>query len=389
MVSGKKLGLIMVLLTLLSIVIFSTTGQKSSAEQPLHKIVIFKQGVDVDASLEAVKIAGGTVKKTLLIINGQAITLPSKAAEKALAKNPQVFRIDDDIQVTATKPPASKESTPSQPLQMLPWGIDKIDAEIAWSVTTGQGVKVAIIDTGIDTNHPDLQGNIKGGINTISSRKSYQDDNGHGTHVAGTIAAIDNTIGVAGTAPKAHIYAVKALDRNGSGYLSDIIEGLQWSVNNEMQVVNLSLGTNSNIQSLHDAIKAAYDAGVILVAAAGNDGPYSNSVDYPARYPETMAVSAIDNQDQIAGWSSRGPEVDLAAPGVSVLSTWNDDYYKNISGTSMATPHVTGTVALALSVHGPMAPAAMKNHLKATAEDLGLATELQGAGLVDAQAAVQ
>ncbi|MHB8984013.1 MAG: S8 family serine peptidase [Carboxydocellales bacterium] len=159
-----------------------------------------------------------------------------------------------------------------------------------------------------------------------------------------------------GTAPQVEIYSVKALDRTGSGYLSDIIEGLQWAVTNKMQVISMSLGTNSDNQSFHDAIIAVYNAGIIQVAAAGNDGPTDNSVDFPAKYPETIAVSAIDNLGQIPSWSSRGPEVDLAAPGVNINSTWNNDLYKVISGTSMATPHVTGTVALTIAAKGQMAP---------------------------------
>ncbi|MFZ3171783.1 MAG: S8 family serine peptidase, partial [Carboxydocellales bacterium] len=125
------------------------------------------------------------------------------------------------------------------------------------------------------------------------------------------------------------------------------------------------------------------------VAAAGNDGPTDNSVDFPAKYPETIAVSAIDNLGQIPSWSSRGPEVDLAAPGVDINSTWNNDLYKVISGTSMATPHVTGTVALTIAAKGQMAPDAMKEYLKSKAKNLGLPPNLQGAGLVDALASVQ
>jgi subtilisin family serine protease len=369
----------------MSFVFFSFSNVAITAEQSQHKIVIFKDGVNDSKTSEIIAKVGGSIKKPLPLIHGKAIVLPTKAAEKALKKYPEVLRIDEDIEITITKAPA----TSVQPAQSLPWGVDLIDAELAWVSSTGQAVKVAIIDTGVDRNHPDLSANIKGGINTINSAKTYQDDNGHGTHVAGIIGAVNNSIGVVGTAPQVDIYSVKALGRSGSGYLSDIIEGLQWAVTNKMQVISMSLGTNSDNQSFHDAIRAVYNAGIIQVAAAGNDGPTDNSVDFPAKYPETIAVSAIDNLGQIPSWSSRGAEVDLAAPGVDINSTWNNDLYKVISGTSMATPHVTGTVALTIAAKGQMAPDAMKKYLKSKAKNLGLPTNLQGAALVDALASVQ
>ncbi len=380
--------------TIFFLLIFSVITLASSwaapSEQMQHKIVIFKKGMDDRTAAEIIGKAGGTFKKSLKLINGGAVILPSKAAEKALAQNPNVLRIDEDIQITI-----SKTRQPIQPAQVLPWGVDRIDADVVWNVYTGSTVKVAVVDTGVDINHPDLQGNIRGGINTINPKKSYQDDNGHGTHVAGIIAAANNSIGVVGTAPQVQIYAVKVLNSNGTGFLSDIIEGLQWAVNNKMQVINMSLGTNTDVQSFHDAVKAVYAAGVVQVAAAGNDGPSDNSVDYPAAYPETIAVSAIDSQNQIASWSSRGPEVNLAAPGVGIKSTWNDDLYKEISGTSMAAPHVTGTVALTITAKGLTPPDGwnfpdyIKFCLTSKAENLGFSPNVQGAGLVNAEAAVQ
>lgn len=378
----------MMILAVVSVLTLGATGVFSS-EPPQRKIVVFKKGVDSGSALKIIEKAGGKFKKYYKIINARSVELPSEAAGIALSQNPEVLRIDDDIQVSINK----ASSTAVKPTQVLPWGVNRIDADLVWGTTTGQAVKVAIIDTGIDTNHPDLQANIKDGINTISATKGYQDDNGHGTHVAGIIGAVNNTVGVIGVAPKVSLYVIKALDRNGSGYLSDIIEGLQWAVDNHMQVVNMSIGTNSDILSFREAIAAAYNAGLIMVVAAGNDGPTANSVDYPAAYPGTIAVAATDSNGQIASWSSRGPQVDIAAPGVNINSTWNNDNYKTISGTSMATPHVTGTAALILSAKDPMTPPmtldAMRTQLMMTAENLGFAAELQGAGLVDAQKGIQ
>ena len=184
---------------------------------------------------------------------------------------------------------------------------------------------------------------------------------------------------------------MKILDRNGSGYVSSIIAGLDWAVKNNMQIVNMSLGTNTDVQALHNAVDAASAAGVLLVAAAGNDGdgnPATDNVDYPARYSSVIAVGATASNDSIASWSSDGAEVEVSAPGVSILSAWNDGYYKTISGTSMASPHAVGTLALMLA--SGVAPANARALLQTTSKDLG-ASDFDvffGYGLVDAQKAV-
>jgi subtilisin family serine protease len=332
------------------------------------------------------------------LIGGKAVYLPSKAAEKALARQAGVLRIDDDVIVeTLVRGGISAKPTPVQPAETLPWGVDRIDADLVWGITTGDPVKVAIVDTGIDVKHPDLKDNLKGGVSTVNYTTSYNDDNGHGTHVAGITAAIDNEIGVIGVGPKIDLYAVKVLDRRGSGYLSDVIEGLDWAIQNKMQVVNMSLGTASNILSFQEAVQRVNAAGIVQVAAAGNSG---GSVSYPAAYSEVIAVSATDKTDTIASWSSRGPEVDLAAPGVNIYSTYKGSTYKTLSGTSMASPHVAGTAALVLTTtignwdldgDGLWDPSEVQQRLEATAEDLGVSGKdnLYGAGLVDAEKAIQ
>lgn len=195
-----------------------------------------------------------------------------------------------------------------------------------------------------------------------------------------------------GVAPGADLYAVKVLNRSGFGWLSDIIAGLEWSVENDMQVANMSIGGGGN-ESYHAAIKAAHGAGIVIVAAAGNDGEDCASddcVNYPAAYPETIAAAASDSGDAIAAFSSRGPQVDITGPGVAVPSTWKGGGYREGSGTSMATPHVTGVVALVIEAKGSLAPDAVKSLLKGTAERLDDYSALQqGAGLVDAEAALR
>lgn len=214
-------------------------------------IVVFDPAVVVNepAREALIKAHGGIITKDLPLITGKAVLLPPQA-EAALGRTNGVVRVDPDIIVEAYAKP---KPTPP-PAETLPWGVDQIDAELAWGTSTGSGVKVAVVDTGISTTHPDLK--VWGGINTINPKKGYNDDNGHGSHVAGTIAAIDNTIGVIGVAPTASLYAVKVLNSQGSGFLSDIIEGLDWCIKNGIQVVNMSLGTSSDIQSFHDAVIA-------------------------------------------------------------------------------------------------------------------------------------
>lgn len=386
MMSKKFLAII----AIASLLALTATPFSASGASQNRKIVVFDETVNEPAREALINQFGGTIEKNLPLIDGAAVLLPPQADE-ALGQIPGVIRVDDDIKVFAVAgPPVTAGKTPPpQPPEELPWGVNRIDADLAWATSTGTGVKVAILDTGIDIDHPDLVANIKGGVNTINPSKSFNDDNGHGTHVAGIAAAVDNDIGVIGVAPQAHLYGIKVLNKAGWGWLSDIIEGLQWSIDNGMKVANMSFGSSSDNQSFHDAITAAYNAGITLVAAAGNSGPGDNTVNYPAKYSEVIAVSATNSSDGQPDWSSRGPEVDLAAPGASIKSTYKGDTYATLSGTSMAAPHVTGTAALVLAKNSALTPAEVTNILKTTAEKLsGLTDNQQGAGLVDAEKAV-
>lgn len=366
---------------ILVILLIAMTIQVTSAtsESYTRKIIVFKsRGVTEPTAENILKKHGAVKLKNLRIINAVLADVPLKALRK-LTLESEVLRIDDDVEVRISKKPGnSGKPAPSQPPQVLPWGIDRIDAELAKDITTGKYVKVGVIDTGIDVSHPDLKSNIKGGYNAINPNKSYTDDNGHGSHVAGIIAAIDNSIGVVGTGAEISLYSVKVLNRNGSGFLSDVIEGIEWSINNSMQVINMSLGTSSDIESFHDAVKAAYRNGIVVVAAAGNEG---SAVSYPAAYDEAIAVSATDSSDQRPWWSNFGTEVDFASPGVSIYSTYKGSTYATLSGTSMATPHVAGTAALTIShpinaeydlnSDGKWNPEEVKNRLIDASEDLG------------------
>jgi len=371
---------------------------------PARKIVVFKKGASEFDKSDALRRAGGSLIKKLRQRDMAAVALDEDSAA-ALSKDARVLRIEDDAVVEALETVGGNNKQaktngnkpPSQPAEVLPWGINKIDAEQVWSLGgVGVGVNVGVIDTGISSSHPDLIANIKGGVSEVWYTSSWNDDNGHGSHVAGIIGAVDNSIGVIGASHSANLYAIKVLDRRGSGYLSDVIDGVDWAIGNGMNVINLSLGCDCPSQFLHDAVARARDAGIVVVAAAGNSG---GSVLYPAAYPEAIAVVAVDSSDTAPYWSSRGPEVDLAAPGKSIYSTYKGTGYATLSGTSMAAPHVAGATALMLGApvdpaydadaSGTWNPDEVQNKLQATATDLGIGgiDDIYGYGLVNALAA--
>ena len=214
----------------------------------------------------------------------------------------------------------------------------------------------------------------------------FRSDHGHGTHVAGTIGASSDGAWRVSVAPKARLYGVKVLDSEGSGALSDVIKGIIWCANHDIQVANMSLGSPMPSDSMQRALKYAKARGVVVVAAAGNAGP-KGGVGYPAAYPETIAVAASDWEDNVAKFSSRGPEVKFIAPGVAVVSTAMGGGYANFSGTSMATPHVTGLAALAVSQGyvGLDGPDGVLAQLKKAAKPIpGLQAAEQGFGMIDA-----
>jgi len=303
----------------------------------------------------------------------------------------------------------------------VPWGVDRIGADSVWTFNTGQGIKVAVVDSGIDSDHPDLASNLLGGINAGNEDLPPEDDYGHGTMVAGVIAAVNNSEGVIGVGPGIGIYSVKI---NFTG-MSAIYRGIEWCVYGNdgtpgtgdepnVQVINMSFGIETELgvpvddEGFHTALQTAYGAGIVLVAAAGNDAAdLGVKPHYPACYDEVITVSATGTQtvrgkrgtktqvDYFASWSNYGDKVDLAAPGVSVETTMmGGGYYGGFSGTSASCPHVVGAAALVLKSLGKTKPEAgcpelVRTKLKEKAELLdSLTLQQQGAGLVDAENAV-
>jgi len=270
----------------------------------------------------------------------------------------------------------------------LPWGIDRVDAEVAHDAgETGANADVAVIDTGIDSDHPDLVDNLGKGRAFLSGIESdnWEDDNGHGTHCAGIADAVDNDEGVVGVATEATLHAVKVMNAIGTGLTSDIAKGIEHTADQGWDVGSLSLGSSSYSETLEDACAYAQGEGVFISAAAGNDGKCTDCVSYPAAYDECVAVSATTEGDDLASFSSQGPEIELAAPGEDVYSTYLAGY-NTLSGTSMACPHVSGAAGQ-LMANGYTNEEA-RQRLKDTAEDVGLAENESGAGLLDVAAAL-
>jgi subtilisin len=260
----------------------------------------------------------------------------------------------------------------------------QIKAPAAWDASRGKDIRVAILDTGIDGTHPDLATNYKGGVSFVPG-ETPADGNGHGTHCAGTIAAAMNGAGVVGVAPAASLYAVKTLANNGSGNWSWLIAGLGWCIANKMHICSMSLGGDGAPAALETICNTAFSNGLLLVAAAGNAGPGMNTVLHPGKYKNVIAVAAIDSANVVATFSSRGPEVEICAPGVNVLSTKPGGGYQTMSGTSMACPHVAGAAAVVWGAHRFSRNVEIWNLLADTADNFGVPgwDPLYGYGRVD------
>ena len=255
---------------------------------------------------------------------------------------------EKDLKGNAIKAGGSNFSEASSWNETNAWHIKYTHIESAWSKGfTGKGVKVAIMDTGI-AKHPELT--IKGGVSFVSTEKTYEDFDGHGTHVAGIVGAKRNGYGAVGIAPDAELYAVKVLDGNGRGTLFAVAEAMEWAIANDMDIVNLSLSSQVTLNVLEKVVKRAIAQDIVVVAAAGNRGAPTgeniSSVSYPALFNDVIAVSSIHDSGTISSFSSRGPKVEVSAPGYSVYNTHLDNTYASMSGTSMASPVVAGLIAV-------------------------------------------
>lgn len=292
-------------------------------------------------------------------LNGFAGQLTADEAAR-LKSDPRVAYVEPDVKIHTQ-------------IQYLPWGVNRIDADQngKWKDSTGgDGIGVAVLDTGIQTSHPDLVGAVVANYNA-TGQGTFYDGNGHGTHVAGIIGARRNSIGYVGVAPDCDLINIKVMGSDGSGYLSWAIAGLNWAINHKttynIKVANMSLGVNATSQSLETACTSAMNAGIVVVAAAGNNSQNASSF-IPAKYTSVVCVSALTSSNAFASYSNYGSVVDLIAPGSSIPSLWINSGYAYASGTSMAAPHVAGAFALWFDSHSgtwSQAVTAVKNAAEA------------------------
>lgn len=364
----------------------TVTDSASAAEEKVKYLIGFEEEAELEAfteeidqvgvfSVEEQSVAEDTLDINVDIIDEYdyidvlAVELDPEDVD-ALSEEAGISFIEEDIELSIQ--------------QTVPWGITRVQAPAVHNRgVTGSGVRVAILDSGIST-HSDLT--IRGGASFVPGEPTTADLNGHGTHVAGTVAALNNSIGVIGVAPSADLYAVKVLGANGRGSVSGIAQGLEWAAANNMHIANMSLGSDAPSTTLERAVNYATSQGVLVIAATGNNG--SGSVGYPARYANAMAVGATDQNNRRANFSQYGTGIDIVAPGVNVQSTYPGNRYASLNGTSMATPHVAGAAALVKQRYPSWNATQIRNHLKNTATNLGNSSQF-GSGLVNAEAATR
>ncbi len=351
---------------LLAIILVNPLFINAFAQAPKVPVIILFKEKPTDKHVNLVKSNGGEITRTYNIINGFAANIPQDKVEK-LKSDPLVISVDSDVEVKAFDINADVQ----------------IRADQVWAVgDTGQAIPVAILDTGIDSSHPEFSGRILQCHSEITNTNACNDQNGHGTHVAGIAGAagccaVPNDA-AKGVAPALSFYIDQVLNKQGSGTISGVIAGIDWSVANGGKVISMSLGTSpisttepncdTVFPSLTTAINNAVVAGLTVVAAAGNSG--TSGVGAPACISSTIAVGAVDSTDTIADFSSQGgPMTDhgIVAPGVNIYSTWLSGGYATLSGTSMATPHVSGTIALMLKANSNLSPTTIRSTLFSTA----------------------
>ncbi|MCK5661122.1 MAG: S8 family serine peptidase, partial [Methanosarcinales archaeon] len=281
--------------------------QDGTQDDKIPVIIVFKDNptkglAQVQSThISSIQQSGGEIEHRFHVINAVSARMSPQAID-ALSKNKDVLSIEQDIEIHTLS-------------QSVSWGVNRVEAPSVHPFNKGTGIKVAIIDSGIDYTHPDLNDNYKGGYDFVNNDNDPMDDHGHGTKVAGVIAAEDNTFGVLGVAPEASLYGLKVLRSDGVGYSSNIIRAIEWAVDNHMDIVSMSIGSNAGSYAYQQAVNNAYNSGVLLVASAGNSGSTAtDNVMYPAKYDSVVAISAMSQANGITSFSSVGPAVELTAP---------------------------------------------------------------------------
>jgi subtilisin family serine protease len=369
-------------------------AQTAPASRGPGVLVKRKANVPPGAFRAGLAAAGFPGAEALAVARWWRIPVPPGEDPEALAAR---LRRRPDVETAEVDRPVRIAFTPNDPYYgPYQWNLPKIRAPQAWDVVTGTtGVWIAIVDTGVDYTHPDLvSSRLWLGWDFANSDNNPMDDEGHGTHVAGIAGAnTNNNRGVAGVCWGCDLLAVKVLDESGVGYASWVADGIRYAADwgaafGKRTVINLSLGSPYPSSVVADAVAYAQGKGALIVAAAGNNG--LNQLFYPAAYPGVIGVAATDSSDQRASFSNSGSHVDIAAPGVSILSTeWSWYYYE--SGTSMAAPHVAGVAGLVWSARPALTASQVCGALLRTAVDLGTPgrDDLYGYGRLNAEAAVR
>ncbi|WP_440764851.1 S8 family peptidase [Natronorubrum sp. DTA7] len=335
------------------------------------------------------------VEHTNETIHYAVISLPEEVSESTRESLIETFTNIDQIEYAEENATLEALSTPNDPHYGSQHAPQQVNCETAWETTYGSDdVTISIVDQGIQYDHPVLEENMDDSVSNHgrefvsggSDPYPIAGDERHGTHVGGIAGGgTNNGTGHAGIS-NCSLLSARALNRQGRGSLSDIADAVQWSVDAGADIVNLSLGSSSNYRTLRRACRYAVNNGVLVVAAAGNSGSYG--VAYPAAYDDVVAVSALTSSNSLASFSNRGSQIDLGAPGTRLISAvpWNS--YTRMSGTSMATPVVAGVAGLVLSAYPGLSGSELREHLQSTAVDVGLSSNAQGYGRVDAGEAV-
>jgi subtilisin family serine protease len=295
-------------------------------------------------------------------------------------------------------PPFKVDKVMLATAETIDWGLKLFGIPPLWKETQGEGIKVGVLDTGIALEHPDLQPAILEARDFTRSPSAAYDAQGHGTHVSGIIAARRNAHGIVGVAPESKIISAKVLNDEGVGTSQDIVAGIQWAVEKGADILSMSLGSPEPDEEIHQALLLAISKGIFVITAAGNEGPDLDTVGYPAGFPEMVAVGSVDRRKRLSQFSSRGRQVDVVAPGDEITSCYPPRSYATLSGTSMATPFISGVVALALAKHRKMGGKTplrtqqdLIEHLCRTSADAGPAgfDPLYGCGIVDPNKLIQ
>ncbi|MBD3178690.1 MAG: S8 family serine peptidase, partial [Candidatus Latescibacteria bacterium] len=390
---------------------------KTSARDTYAKgeiIVKFKEGINVE-NANRLFLSQGAVELSVSPRAGfRRMGVPEGTSLEDML---EMYRSNPSVEYAEPNYVYHAYMTPNDPYYTYQWHFPAISMGPAWDESTGSGVLVGIIDTGVAYENygsyqqaPDLNNtNFVAGYDFVNNDSHANDDGAHGTHVCGTIAqSTNNSLGVAGTAFNCTVMPIKVLDSSGSGYVSDIADGIYYAADNGCQVINMSLGGNIGSTTLQNAVQYAHNAGVTIVCAAGNAG--TSTPQYPAAYSECISVSAVRYDDSITDYSSYGSTIDICAPGGDISVDQNGDGYGDgvlqqthadgnptdfgyyfYEGTSMASPHVAGVAAMVIAAGGgSMSPSEVRDVLQSTATDLGASgwDQYYGYGKVNAYDAV-